>query len=853
MNPERYGSRFSWITQVATGIMLALATDGVLHAQQLSPDEAAVLVLNAGQRAYNEQNFPVAADRFREFLKIAPSHREAASAGYGLGLSLLETGDTKGALEALQPVSTVDFPDRPLALYHVGAAHRRAGVQTLAQVAAKPNEAQALNAAATQSFVEAAKAFAAAADMLVPRVKKAPANDAAELSADAEWLVRSRCDQAEMLLRLGKFKEAVEAANAVLVDPALGKSHNRQLALYHLAHAEFLLKDLTAAGRDLSSLAPFTQEFGPHVHYLLGRTHHLSNEQPEAGAHYKAVLTSFEDQKKAAQAMLNNPATLKAEQKAAKEALVQQPPPEFVERANFYNIVLAFDEGRQSEAADQFVAFAQKNPKSPLAPEAQLRAGACLVQLKKFPEAIAVLDPLKEHPVLSDQVLTWLARARTDGADPAKLPEYEQALNVALDALRRAALRSLELAKTDPDAKARRPGILMALADTAVLAKQFKEATTNYELIIADNSPRAEEAMQREVTTLHLAGLFAEADALAAKFEVTYPTSILLPAVLFRSAESSYLRAVKLTNKDEQTRTLNDAVTRYKRVVRKYPEFAFINMARQGLATAHYRLGNYTEAGLTFATIADADRTGDLATVPYLLADCLIRGFPPETDDAIQAERLIQQAEQAAKLLESFAAAQEKSPQLPDALLKLGHCYQRIGVLLAAPAERVKTLTAARDAYDRAMKLTDKEPVRSTAVFELAKCQALLGDPNAAASLLAQFQNGPLNATPNAPLALIRLSVLLRAQGKAAEALAVMTNCRTQQEPKLAADPARSPWVPMIQYENAVALKETGKVPEARALFEAMVQQYPGKPEALNAAWRVSQCKREETTALLST
>lgn len=854
MNFVPRGSRTLWIAPLAAGLMLAPLA-GNIHAQALSPDDAAALVLNAGRRAFNEKQFPVAAERFREFLKVAPNHKDAPTARYGLGLALLEAGDLKGAVESFTQAAGAEFPERPLAQYHLGTAQRITGTQALAQIAAKPAEEAALRAAALVSFGEAVKAYQAAGDLLTARVKKPGVALPEELPAEAEWLVRARCDQADMLLRTGKTKEAADAAWSVLADPAWTKSRSRPLAVYHFGHASFLLKDYVPAGRELTTLAPFAQEFGVHARYLLARTHHLSGELAEAGIQYKAVLDGYEAQKKAAQVTLQNPAALKPEHKAALEALLNQPPPEHLARAEFYTAVLTFDEGRQAEAATQFAAFVQKYPKSPLLAEAQFRIGACYVQLKKFPEANAALDPLKEHPLLGDQALIWLARARVGAADPAKPAEFDPAVTAALEMLRRAVQKGQALAATDPEAKLRRAGVLMELADTAVLAKQYPEAVTNYDLIIAETPARAEEAMQREVTARHLAGQYPEAEALATRFEQTFPASTLLPAVLFRAAESTYLRALKIADPNGQKGPLAEAVTRYKRVVRKYPEFPYINMARQGLATAHYRLGNYTEAALTFATIADADRTGDLATVPYLLADCLIRGLPPETDDAIQAARFLQQAEQAAKLLEGFAAAQDKSPQAPDALLKLGHCYQRIGVLLAAPAERTKTLTAARDAYDRAMKLTDKEPVRSTAVFEMAKCQALLGDPAsiaAAAGLLAQFQNAPLNATPNAPLALIRHSVLLRAQGKAAEALAVMTNCRTQQEPKLAADPARAPWVPLIQYENAVALKESGKVPEARALFEAMVQQFPGKPEALNAAWRVSQCKREEATTLLA-
>ena len=853
MNFPHPSSRKLLLAALAAGLVLTSWPTG-LHAQvPLSPDEGAAVVLNAGRRAYNEKQFPVAAERFREFLKVAPNHKDAPAGRYGLGLALLEAGDVKGALEAFTQAAGAEFPERPLALYFTGAAHRLAGTQTLAQIAAKPNEEAALRAAAAVSFGAAAKFFQQAAEMFTARWKKPEGEPPPVLPIEGEWLVRARCDQAEMLLRTGKAKEAGDLAWTVLNDPAWTKSRNRPLAAYHFGHANFLQKEYVLAGRELSQLAPFAQEFGVHARYLLARAHHLSGELAEAGGQYKAVLAGYDERKKTAQPALQNPVALVPEQKAALEALVQQPPPEHVARTEFYSAVLAFDEGKQTDAAAMFAAFAQKYPKSALLAEAQFRIGACNVQLKKWPEANAALDPLKEHPQLADQALTWLARAKIGAADPAKPAEFNPAAVAALDLLRRAAAKVQPLAATDPDAKIRRAGILMELADTAVLAKLFPEAVTNYDLVSNEKLDRAEEAMQRQVTARHLAAQHPEAEAAAVRFEQTYPASTLLPVVLFRAAESAYLRAVKTADPNGQKAALAEAVARYKRIVRKYPDFPHINMARHGLATSLYRLGNHAEAALTFATIPDPDRSGDLADAPYLLADCLMRGFPAETDDAIQAARFIQQAEQAAKLLDVFTGANPQSPQAADALLKLGYCQQRVGLLLAAPADRTKALTAARDAYDKAMKLTDKEPVRSVAVFELAKCQALLGDAATSAALFAQFQNAPLNATPNAPLALLRLSVLQRAQGKTAEAVNIMTACRAQHEAKLAADPARAPWVPMIQYEHALALKESGKLPEARAQFEALAKAFVGKPEGLNAEWRLSQCKREETAALIAT
>ena len=58
-------------------------------APQLSPDQAAQVVLDGARRAYGEGKFDVAAARYREFLKSYAGHKEAASAQYGLARALL--------------------------------------------------------------------------------------------------------------------------------------------------------------------------------------------------------------------------------------------------------------------------------------------------------------------------------------------------------------------------------------------------------------------------------------------------------------------------------------------------------------------------------------------------------------------------------------------------------------------------------------------------------------------------------------------------------------------------------------------------------------------------------------------
>ncbi|MCX5673538.1 MAG: hypothetical protein NTX87_00885, partial [Planctomycetota bacterium] len=125
-------------TLAAGGIFVSLlaflAATGAAPAaalgQQAGADEAALAMLNSARRALNEGNYAFAAERFREFIRTYADRRETVSARYGLALALIELPekDYKAAAEALQQViDRGDFPDRPLALYHMGAAQRGLG------------------------------------------------------------------------------------------------------------------------------------------------------------------------------------------------------------------------------------------------------------------------------------------------------------------------------------------------------------------------------------------------------------------------------------------------------------------------------------------------------------------------------------------------------------------------------------------------------------------------------------------------------------------------------------------------------------------------------------------------------
>jgi TolA-binding protein len=832
---------------------------------QMTPDQQAALVLDSARRAFNEKNYPFAADRFREFLQKYGGHKDVPAARYGLALALLE-GPAKdfaaAANELSQIVGNKALPEYPLALYYLGLAQRGLGVRALEQAAAKPNEANQHRATASQRFDEASKTFALA---LAAFTEKLPKVQPKEPSAELEWAARARCDLAEMLLRLGKAKEAQAAAAPFAQEERLKKSRYRGLGLYYHGFASFQLKDTLSAGRSLGLLTPFSDPvYGTHARYLLARVHHETGERQEAQQQYDAVIADHAKQKQAAAEALKQPDRFKndPDEKARLERLANGPDPDHVLRAAFFLSVLLYEDGRFGEALGRFQAFAQKAPTSPLAAEALLRQGFCQVQLKQFAEALKTLQPLVDkEPRLSDQTLFWLAKAQVGAADPANPPAYDQAVKAAHDTFRRAADRANQLAGSDSEARARRGEILAELADAQQLVKQYREAAGTYNQVISEKllPAREEELYHSMAVAWQLAADYNASDQVCQRFREVFPKSSLLPAILFRHAENAYFQALAAEKigdpnmrKIEIARLNDETLKRYQLVVDKYPEYAHVNLARLGAAMALYRKGDIDKARPLLEAIPAAERNGDLAAVPYYLADIFLRQAPSKADDAVSAGKLEEQLKAAIEQLEAFVGASPNSPHTADGLLKLGYCQQRLAGLLAQQADKDKAIAAARAAYEQLLQRFPMDPAQPAAVFERAKCLALARDDNGAINELRRFLSDPLKASTIAPLGCVQLATLLRGQNKPAEAASALDQCRRDQEPILQKDPARISWIGLLQYHHGVALREAGKRTEARAVLELVVRQGYDRPEAGEAALRSAQCLKDDGEAKIA-
>ncbi|MDB5344945.1 MAG: hypothetical protein JWP89_3322 [Schlesneria sp.] len=841
---------------------------------QLKPEELAAQVLNAANKAYNEKQFGPATERYREYLKSFGNQKDVNLARYGLALSLLEAPqkDYKAAIENLNPVVGVpDFVERPLALYYLGLAHRGLGHESLAQGIAKPQEVAQHRNNANQQFTPGAQRFGEASAAFLARTKITPAPAAELVLSDTEWSNRAVCDQIELLLRLEKLKEANDLLNPALASESTQKSKYRPTLLYLHGHVSYLLKDYVAAGRSLAQLVPFTDPvFGVHAQYLLARVHHVADERDEAVTLYDAVIKGYDKQKAASLQALQNQAAFQnqPEEKTRLEVLIKSPP-EYVSRASFYWGILLFEQKKTADSLARFASFAQQYPQSPLVPEAQLRAGMCQMESRLFPQAVQTLQPLVPHPQLGDRALLWLGRAQLGAADPAQAQPYTQALTAAIGSLTQAADRANQLIAQDPDAKLRRAEILLELGDDQQLAKLYPQAAATYETGFKENlaPDRNEQFLQRRVTALHFAGQFDQSDQAGNQFQQTFPKSIFLPEVLFRQAENAYVRAAvvepnnPVSKNPEIAKWFGEAVKRYQTVLDKAPEFTYASLARGRQALAQYRLGDYATALKLLAAIPPADCTGELGVIPYYHADCLLRAMPTDTSDALAAGRQIEALTAAIKSLDAFVSAQgnepqKAAPQIPDALLKLGYCHQRVAVQIAEPQERNQRLATARQAFERIGQQFGTSPQAAFAAFERANCLVDMNDQNGALNELNRFKNDPFKQSPVAPLAYLRMATLLRSQNKPAEAAAALQEGRANYEHALMNDPARAAWAPLMQYHHGLAIKEVArkdqakldvaKLAEARTQFENLKQRFGTSPEAPESAWRAGQCRREE-------
>jgi TolA-binding protein len=821
------------------GAVLCAAVAAALHALGAAAAEPAA-AFNSAKAAYEQRNYPAAAEQFRSFLKTAANSSEAPVAQYYLGLALLEAAqpDYHAAGEALAAAANVEgFAQRGHALYYLGLSLRSQAHQAAMQaIQAGADEAKAapLREASAKFYAQAAERFARSAEAL---------------AGAGDWPERARCAAAEALLKVGKHKEAAAAVAPALSAASPGGAYAR-LAAYYAGEALLGANDPAGAMRALSTLPPFEDPVTAlGARFMLAQVHEQSGEYPEAAALYEAALAEYPKSKQAVSAMLQNPPQPhgRLDERVRVETFAAAAL-EYAPRINFHLGGVYQAMGRHGEAVARLGEFIQQNPKSPLLPEAMFALAASRLEMKQFAEAAKTFAVLAEHPALGGRATWMLGRAQAGAGDPANLGK-------AVETLRKAA-ENLEKSAADPAAKRRHLEVLADLGDAQQAARRHKEAASTYQKALdaaAESAEQAESVLPKLATALHSAGLHAEADASCQRFIAAFPRSPQMPAVLFRHAENALARGNALAGDAAKAAPFfEEAAKRYLPLIETYPEFAHVSHARLGLASACIALGRHAKAAEALAAIPAAERLGTLAHVPYLLAECLMRTLPEDSDDALAAARLIEQSNTAAALLAEFVSAQPQHPQAPDAWLKLGQCRLRVASAVADPQEKLRLARSAQDALAKVIHQHSGHAAYPEAVYESARASLAMNDANSAAQQLSRFQSAPLKNTAIAPTALIQLGECLRKLNRAAEAVNLLGQLRAEQEPLAAGDPARKAVMARVMLMYGLALKDVSKHAEARAIFETLAAQHGERPEAVEAKWRTAQSKKEEAAAGLA-
>lgn len=822
------------------------------------------MVLNAARAAYNQQDYAFAADKFREFLRIGSGRADMLSARYGLALCLVEgpEKDYRTAVELLTTVTSPNytFAERPYGLYHLGLAYRGLADQYTTRATTQPTTQAATLRSNSDSYLRyAANNFGLAGDALLAAAPK-PDPAAAEVAPVLEWAAKARCDQAQILIRLGRQKEAVTAVEPFAFDAGLARSRYHNLALYYFGYAAFAQKDFASAAKALTRLAPFDEpDFGPHAQFLLARTHHLSGDRAEAAANYQGVIFAHETRRKQAAESLKNGGSLQLTpaQKAELQATISAPLPDYVSRSAFYLGILLFEQENYQEAAVRFTTCLSMAPQAAVVPEARLHLGICQVQTRQFTAALRTLANFPDER-LGDQAYRWLAKAQIGSAD-IKFPILrQQLLLAAIENLN----KSIEMLKSasaaDVDAGNRRATALIELGDTQRMLKQFKEAAATYAKVAANAvgvTPQLiEHAQHRRAVSLQLAGEFTASDDACRAFISEYPKSDLTPEVMARYAENSMLAiSAGAVKPADPVNRYAEALRRFQKILDKYPESPQAILAKQGQAMALYDQGKYAEAAKVLSGILEPDRMGELGSVSYLEADCLLRTLPAPSEDAIAQNRLIEQLDHSVSLFNSFLQSQaaDPRPEAPEAAFKLAFGYTKLAELIVDPVEKQKNSSMARRTLMELVAAYPNHPVYAAATFELARFMSERGAGAAATAEFAKFQKEPLASSPYAAMAMILQGDAIRLSRKPDLAVEYLSKVRQDREAAMLKDARLAEYVPVLQYSLALALKEAGKRDQARELFLSIAKTFPKRPEAAEVPWRIGQCMRDDAMAAL--
>jgi len=658
-------------------------------------------------------------------------------------------------------------------------------------------------------------------------------------------------------LFLGRYKDARQAFEAFV---KLAPDHpSAPTGRYRIGETAYVLGDLAEARRSLEAYATaptgdrrYAQAAWSHLGDIASRRDDLDG----ARRAYEAALRGNPQGSLANRARLGLGRTLAAQGEAAAalsvlKDLAAKGGPEWADKAWLQVGRVEAASGRWTEAAQAFEALEKASPRSPLLVEARVDRAEAMGKLGRVDDAEALLRPIASDPAqpLAAQaadalgVLLMAAGRPLDalagldeasarlGATPAAAPlrfhaaEASLALGRAGDAL----ARYLKLAEDDPkgpwadDARLRAATVALDAKDPAAarriagaFAESYPDSPLRADARLIEG--RAELAADRPKEAIR---------ALSALLADDHPR----PDV----AQAAYYYLGLAYQKDGQPGKAGEALDRLAR----NPAVPVAADARFLLGQADFEAGRYAEAIPALEKYLADKPNGDVAD--HALARIAL------------AQAALDRPDAAAATLAKLAAAFPASPALPPTRLRLAESalaakeFDRAAGLFRPASEGPNPTIKGRALSGLGWSLLQgKHPAEAAAAFG-ALVEALPDDPLAAvaafargraledaneagpaadayASALAKYPKSP-QAGP-AALAMARLQVDAKQPEAAAKSFALVAQdyAATAGEPL---DGVLADW--------AWALIDAGKGPEADALFERILREFPEGPKAADA------------------
>ena len=206
---------------------LALLFGVSLGLGQMTPDQAADMLLNSARKAYNEKNYPFAVARFqgvpRQVSATTRKLRRPATA-WPCPCSTAPSATTSAPSSSCNRwPATRTLPEHPFVLYYLGLAQRGLGMRELAQADAKPQEAAAAPRRRQPALRGGRQAVRRRRRRLRRQGQGRPPADAKELPVDLEWAAAPAATRPRCSCALCKTKEAQATAAPFVKDDAAGQ------------------------------------------------------------------------------------------------------------------------------------------------------------------------------------------------------------------------------------------------------------------------------------------------------------------------------------------------------------------------------------------------------------------------------------------------------------------------------------------------------------------------------------------------------------------------------------------------------------------------------------------------------